>query len=91
MGELNTISALYDKLVYAGIVFDDPGQKGAIKALDALYIEVNPSFNLKNIFSENKNMGVYIYGSVGRGKSYIMDIFFKLFLDCILLLSDIGV
>ena len=51
MGELNTISALYDKLVYAGIVFDDPGQRGAITALDALYIEVKPSFNLKNIFS----------------------------------------
>ena len=56
MGELNTISVLYDKLVYAGIVLDDPGQKGAIKALDALYIEVNSSFNLKNIFSENKNI-----------------------------------
>ena len=77
----NTISALYDKLGYAGIVLDDPGQKGAIKALDALYVEVNSSFNLKNIFSENKNMGVYIYGRVGRGKSYLMDIFFKLLQD----------
>lgn len=81
MGELNTISALYNKLVYAGIVLDDPGQKGAIKALDDLYVEVNSSFNLKNIFSENKNMGVYIYGRVGRGKSYLMDIFFKLLQD----------
>jgi len=78
LGDSNAISTLYYKLVDEGIVFDDPGQKNAIKALDFLYSQVNSSFNLKNIFSDNKNMGVYIYGRVGRGKSYLMDIFYKL-------------
>ena len=34
MGDSNAISTLYYKLVDEGIVFDDPGQKNAIKALD---------------------------------------------------------
>ena len=78
MSDSNAISTLYYKLVDEGIVFDDPGQKSTIKALDFLYSQVNSSFNLKNIFSDNKNMGVYIYGRVGRGKSFLMDIFYKI-------------
>ena len=81
MSDSSPVSALYRSLVDAGTVKDDPGQKEVIKALDNLYKEINFSSHInyiKHIFSENKIMGVYIYGRVGRGKSYLMDIFYKL-------------
>ncbi len=81
MNNSNTVSALYKKLIEEGTVVEDHGQLNAISALDNLYYQINAKTYLRNIFSRKKNMGVYIYGKVGRGKSYIMDLFYKLIQD----------
>jgi len=74
----NAVSVLYTKLVETGTVIEDPGQLNAISALDNLYNQIISKTYFKNIFSNKNIMGVYIYGRVGRGKSYLMDLFYKL-------------
>ena len=81
MSNSNAVSVLYKKLVEAGTVTEDHGQLNAINALDNLYYQITSNIYFKNLFSNKKDMGVYIFGRVGRGKSYLMDIFYKLVQD----------
>lgn len=71
------ISEKYKTLVNSKIVVNDNGQKEVVEALDTLYFLIKSSFSIRNIFKRKRIMGVYIYGKVGRGKSYLMDIFYK--------------
>jgi cell division protein ZapE len=59
-------SQLGDKLV------DDPSQQAAIHALDELFGQItNPKDRLVSPIK-----GIYLWGDVGRGKTYLMDMFY---------------
>ena len=81
--------ALYHDLCEKGDIQPDPGQDAAIAALQQLYEQLIASqpvakpwwqYFMPNRAAQNGPAGrggVYIYGSVGRGKSMLMDIFFN--------------
>jgi cell division protein ZapE len=54
---------------------DDPSQQTALRALDTLYDDLT---TLK-VASDSTLKGLYLWGDVGRGKTYLMDIFY----DCL--------
>lgn len=62
-------SQLGDKLV------DDPSQQAAIKALDVLF----GNLTKRKAPSCSPIKGLYLWGDVGRGKTYLMDLFY----DCL--------
>ena len=64
----------------------DPAQAGAVKALQALYEQLikppEKRFSFKNLFSKHTSTpvkGLYLWGGVGRGKTWLMDTFY----DCL--------
>ncbi len=59
----------------------DPAQEQAVKALQRVYDELQrpQKSGWRNWFSREKNskvQGLYLWGGVGRGKTYLMDTFF---------------
>ncbi|EKT4486449.1 AFG1 family ATPase [Shewanella algae] len=59
----------------------DPAQEQAVKALQRVYDELQrpQKSGWRNWFSREKNskvQGLYFWGGVGRGKTYLMDTFF---------------
>ena len=54
---------------------EDPTQQAAINALDALYWHITKS----NTQSRPTIKGLYLWGDVGRGKTFLMDMFY----DCL--------
>jgi cell division protein ZapE len=62
-------SQLADKLV------DDPSQQAAIHALDVLFGHLTN----RQVPSCSPIKGLYLWGDVGRGKTYLMDLFY----DCL--------
>lgn len=66
---------------YPGFIIDD-SQLKAIKVLDTLWLELMMFKRKRNRFlgrslrSPQAPKGMYFYGGVGRGKSFLMDIFF---------------
>jgi cell division protein ZapE len=52
---------------------EDPSQRQALEALDKLYHEfMTPKSDSKSVATIN---GVYLWGDVGRGKTFLMDLF----------------
>ncbi len=75
------VLAAYDALVASGELRADPEQAGAARLLDALAtrLEQPPRVGLLARLSRRRPepvRGAYLWGSVGRGKSMLMDLFF---------------
>jgi cell division protein ZapE len=78
--------ARYRAGVAAGRIKPDPAQEAVARRLDRLHFELSgyrPSSvqaSWRSLFKLDKHRpvprGLYIYGSVGRGKSMVMDLFF---------------
>jgi cell division protein ZapE len=72
----------YEELVSAGRILPDPDQHGAARALDALWHELaaGKSPSIWQRFTQSRPdaiKGLYIWGGVGRGKTWLMDLFFE--------------
>lgn len=65
----------YEHLIEVGSIHKDPLQLSIVEALDEVYDYVHAS-SFRKIFL-NKTKGLYIFGSVGSGKTFLMDIFFQ--------------
>ncbi len=81
-----TPKATWQQQIKAGTLIEDENQKPVIEALDNLFIALQNSeqqapakiklpFLFKKKTQINAPKGLYIWGSVGRGKSMLMDLF----------------
>lgn len=62
-------------------LIDDPAQQQAVLALDMLFKQMMPQPN-STLLTHNDTQpikGLYLWGDVGRGKTFLMDLFF----DCL--------
>ena len=69
------ILSLYQAKVEAGELCVDSAQQNAVNALNNLSIQLH----IKTPWWKKAPLikGVYLYGPVGRGKSMLMDLFYK--------------
>ena len=82
------VSARYQALVASGAIERDPAQTGLLARLDKLAVQLNEkrlarkSSALGWLFGRRPSAsepieGVYVWGSVGRGKTMLMDLFYE--------------
>lgn len=73
--------ARYRAGVAAGEWQDDPAQLGALASLDRLWRELadssTPSFWRRLRGREDAPRGLYLWGQVGRGKTFVCDLFYE--------------
>ena len=80
MGE--PMQAIYDRLVEAAEITADPAQHAVLPVLEEirLFFEAEPEKKglLAGLFAKPPEppKGAYLWGGVGRGKSFLMDLFF---------------
>jgi cell division protein ZapE len=78
-----TLVERYHALAAQGVIETDPAQAAIVTRLDALARALRHWRRRRNGFaillsrSEPAPRGVYIFGSVGRGKTMLMDLFFE--------------
>ncbi|MDH5425472.1 MAG: cell division protein ZapE [Gammaproteobacteria bacterium] len=75
--------ARYQQLLAANELSHDRGQEKVITAFNALYLQVNKAspgflsrFVKRLIFKPRPVKGLYLWGGVGRGKTWMMDLFY---------------
>ena len=83
------IEPIYQALLDSGELVEDPRQKKVIQALQQLHNELSADDpddssiidRLTTFLSSKSNtksiQGLYIWGGVGRGKTFLMDLFFS--------------
>ena len=70
--KLNSPFVVYQSQLASKLV-DDPSQLQAINALDTLFRQLS----LDNTNSAEPIKGLYLWGDVGRGKTFLMDLFYE--------------
>ncbi len=72
-------SHLYDQDIQRHKTEEDPAQRKVLQVLDSLYdtLIVPSKKTIWPFVKKVETKGIYIYGSVGRGKTYLMDLFFQ--------------
>ncbi|WP_296600563.1 cell division protein ZapE [Phenylobacterium sp.] len=77
----SALKAAYDARVREGSIRPDPAQAAALQPLMRLETDLaaaHPKGALKKLFHKPEGqLGVYLIGPVGRGKSMLMDLFFE--------------
>ena len=87
----HTPLTLYEQRISTGEIMPDPLQRDAVGALDGIHNQIisqKPQsksgasfwpFGKKKSSTDNQATakGLYMYGSVGRGKSMVMDLFYE--------------
>ena len=73
--------AIYESLLGRGVYKNDPSQRPAIEALDQLWLELTAhpvsSWWARTRGRHRKPVkGLYLWGGVGRGKTWLMDLFY---------------
>ena len=73
---MEQISQAYEKLIVAGEIVPNAAQSGILSKLDALKSAVEVPIK-KSLFRKAlpPPLGLYIWGGVGTGKSFLMDLF----------------
>ena len=78
--------SLYHQRVARGEISSDPAQARAVEALERLYrdlLHVTPHRGWRGQLAKltgkrpTSVRGLYLWGSVGRGKTFLMDLFFN--------------
>ena len=71
-------SILYAQDVATQKVSQDASQESVLKAFDRVYSQLeNPAKPLWPFAKKTEIKGIYLYGKVGRGKTYLMDLFYE--------------
>lgn len=81
---MGAVTTAYSALLAEGSIEPDPAQAAAVARLDALAeaLSQGPSAPRRSLFSFGRKSeptlfkGLYIHGSVGRGKTMLMDLFY---------------
>src|SRR3990167_1398513 len=60
------------------LVFDS-AQLAILQQLDSFITSFSQSNIFTHIFNRQKKLGFYIYGTIGRGKTMILDAFYRVF------------
>ena len=77
---MGPVSAWLEAKVEDGALMADPVQMRAAGALDAVVARLDgydPDRGLLGLFRDDTPRGLYLWGGVGRGKSMLMDLFFR--------------
>ncbi len=76
------LQAIYESLAAYGAITADPAQQAVLPALERIRGNLELSLRNKGLFGRlfanapRSPKGVYVWGGVGRGKSYLMDLLF---------------
>jgi cell division protein ZapE len=72
-----TMIELYEKAIAQGEISDDPQQRPILPYLQAIIDGLAPSKYAWLLFGRKKKInGLYLYGPVGVGKTYLVDLFY---------------
>ena len=74
-----TLLEYYQRKVASGEILEDSEQLLAIQKLQTIYESLVPGKGLLARFQKKPLKGLYLWGSVGIGKTFLMDTFYHFF------------